>query len=236
VAIGSAYSLNMQGAPITQVSTISMTSNATITSPDTINLTAPSTFMTGSLYFNPASTSEIDLRDGYLRNASYITNPFTTNIQAFTGLYLTSDVRVNLTASNVRIQGDVDHVNCNVNFISQLRSVSTINNNIDVVNLNIDAPSTIISGTVQRILSARSVTQPILQFGEDNTGSGTSGSVIINLPVSYTSASSYVAFATMEDADPAEMSVVRISATSIEIYWAQGGSGSHVIAWNTMGI
>jgi len=39
----------------------------------------------------------------------------------------------------------------------------------------------------------------------------------------------------MEDADPAEMSVVRISATSIEIYWAQGSGGSHVIAWNTMG-
>lgn len=234
VAIGSAYSLNMNGAPITQVSTISMTSNATITSPDTINLTAPSTFMTGSLYFNPASTSEIDLRDGYLRNASFITNPFTTNIQAFTGLYLTSDVRVNLTASNVRIQGDVDHVNCNVSFISQLRSVSTLNNNIDVVNLNIDAPSTIISGTVQRNLSGTNVTQPVIQYGEEAT-SGSSGSVVVNLAVSYTSGTSYVAFATMEDNSPSQISVVRISATSIEIYWAQAGGGSHVIAWQTVG-
>ena len=233
-AVTANSNINMNGKSITNVSTISMTSNATITSPDTINLTAPSTFMTGSLYFNPASTSEIDLRDGYLRNASYITNPYTTNIQAFTGLYLTSDVRVNLTASNVRIQGDVDHVNCNVSFISQLRSLSTINNNIDVVNLNIDAPSTIISGTVQRILSARNVTQPVIQY-DTVASSGINGSVVVNLPVAYTSGTSYVAFVCMEDADPAEMSCVRIGSASIEIYWQQAGSGSHTIAWQTIG-
>jgi hypothetical protein len=234
VAIGSAYSLNMQGAPITQVSTISMTSNATITSPNTINFTAPSTFMTGSLYFNPASTSEIDLQGGYLRNASYITNPFTTNIQAFTGLYLASDVRVNLTAPAVRIQGDVDHVNCNVSFISQLRSVSTINNNIDVVNLNINAPSTIISGTVQRILSATNVTQPIIQYGTDGV-SGGSGSVNITLDTPYTSSNSYVAFACMMDTDPAQMAVARVDSNIITISWANGGGGSHTLSWNTMG-
>lgn len=102
--------------------------------------------------------------------------------------------------------------------------------NLDMCNNNIKNV-----GTFSRMLSSTAIDQPILQFGEDNTGSGASGSVVINLPTSYTSATSYVAFATMEDADPAEMSVVRVSATSIEIYWAQGGSGSHVIAWNTMG-
>jgi hypothetical protein len=39
----------------------------------------------------------------------------------------------------------------------------------------------------------------------------------------------------MEDSSPSEISVVRVSATSIEIYWAQAGGGSHTIAWNTMG-
>lgn len=102
--------------------------------------------------------------------------------------------------------------------------------NLDMCNNNIKNV-----GTFSRMLSSTAIDQPILQFGEDNTGTGASGSVVINLPTSYTSATSYVAFATMEDADPAEMSVVRVSATSIEIYWAQGGSGSHVIAWNTMG-
>jgi hypothetical protein len=226
--------INMNGKSITNVSTISMLSNATITSPNIINFTAPSTFMTGSLYFNPASTSEIDLKDGYLRNASYITNPFTTNIQAFTGLYLTSAVRANITAPAVRIEGDVDHVNCNVSFISQLRSLSTLNNSIDGVNLNINAPSTIISGTVQRILSARNVTQPILQY-DVVASSGNSGSIVVTLPTAYTSVSSFVAFACMEDPDPAEISVVRNTASEIEIFWQTAGGGSHSIAWNCMG-
>jgi hypothetical protein len=40
----------------------------------------------------------------------------------------------------------------------------------------------------------------------------------------------------MEDADPAEISVVRDNLSSITIYWAQAGGGSHTIAWNTMGL
>ena len=90
-------------------------------------------------------------------------------------------------------------------------------------------------GTFSRMLSSTAVDQPVMQFGEDNTGSGSSGSVVVNLPVSYTSASSYSAFATMEDSSPSEISVVRVSATSIEIYWAQAGSGSHIICWQTVG-
>ena len=226
--------LNMNGNSISNVSTISLLSNATIISPDTINLTAPSTFMTGSLYFNPASTSEIDLKDGYLRNASYITNPFTTNIQAFTGLYLTSAVRANITAPDVRIQGTVDHVNCNVNFISQLRSLSTLNNNIDALNLNIDAPSTIISGTVQRNLIGTNVTQPIIQYGTDGV-SGGSGSVNITLDTPYSSSNSYVAFACMNDTDPAQMAVARVDSNVITISWQSAGGGSHTLAWQTLG-
>ena len=103
--------------------------------------------------------------------------------------------------------------------------------NLDMCNNNIKTV-----GMFSRMLSSTSVDQPIIQYGEDNTGSGNSGSIVVNLPVSYTSATSYVAFASMEDSTPAEMSVVRVSATSIEIYWAKGGGGgSHVIAWNTMG-
>ena len=91
-------------------------------------------------------------------------------------------------------------------------------------------------GTFSRMLSSTAVDQPVMQFGEDSSGSGSSGSVVVNLAVSYTSASSYSAFATMEDSSPSEISVVRVSATSIEIYWAQAGSGSHIICWQTVGI
>jgi hypothetical protein len=118
---------------------------------------------------------------------------------------------------------DNHSINLNAPVINAVGNLDMCNNNIKTV------------GLFSRMLSATSVDQPILQFGEDNTGSGNTGSVVVNLPVSYTSASSYVAFASMEDSSPSEISVVRISATSIEIYWAKGGSGSHVIAWNTMG-
>jgi hypothetical protein len=110
-----------------------------------------------------------------------------------------------------------------------LTGLTNLNGNLDMCNNNIKTV-----GLFSRMLSSTSVDQPILQYGTETT-SGNNGSVVVNLTVSYTSATSYVAFATMEDADPAEMSVVRVSATSIEVYWAQGGGGSHLIAWNTMG-
>ena len=77
-------------------------------------------------------------------------------------------------------------------------------------------------------------TLPITQFGT-TSGSGASGSVVVNLPIAYTSGTSYVAFVTMEDSDPAEMSVVRNSASQIQIYWAQAGAGSHTLAFQTIG-
>jgi hypothetical protein len=77
-------------------------------------------------------------------------------------------------------------------------------------------------------------TLPITQFGTAS-GSGASGSVVVNLPIAYTSGTSYVAFVSMEDSDPAEMSVVRNSASQIQLYWAQAGAGSHTLAWQTIG-
>lgn len=135
---------------------------------------------------------------------------------------------------NISVIGD--------NEVDVLGGVVTIGADTDVDigainNINMIATSTITmtASTVNRTLSATSVAQPIIQYGEDATGSGASGSVVINLPVAYTSASSYVAFATMEDADPAEMSVTRNSSSQIEIFWQQGSGGSHILAWNTMG-
>jgi hypothetical protein len=155
---------------------------------------------------------------------------------------------ITLGAANIWLQGTVDMCNNNINNTQTLTTsnvlVSSITGNTDInltgltnLNGNLDMCNNNIKtvGLFSRMLSATSVDQPILQFGEDNTGSGNTGSVVVNLPVSYTSASSYVAFASMEDSSPSEISVVRVSATSIEIYWAKGGSGSHVIAWNTMG-
>jgi hypothetical protein len=150
-----------------------------------------------------------------------------------------------LAGSNVTVPTYIGTGNISVigdNEVDVLGGVVTIGADTDVDigainNINMIATSTITmtASTVNRTLSATSVAQPIIQYGEDATGSGASGSVVINLPVAYTSASSYVAFATMEDADPAEMSVTRNSSSQIEIFWQQGSGGSHILAWNTMG-
>ena len=58
--------------------------------------------------------------------------------------------------------------------------VIELGGNLDMCNNNIKNV-----GTFSRILSSTAVDQPILQFGEDNTGSGASGSVVINLATSF---------------------------------------------------
>jgi hypothetical protein len=91
-----------------------------------------------------------------------------------------------------------------------------------------------VSGGFYRDLGSTAIAQPVLQYGT-TTGSGTSGSVTVSIPTAYTSASSYVAFAAMEDSTEAKIAVNRDSASQITIVWSQGGSGSHTLAWNTMG-
>lgn len=86
-----------------------------------------------------------------------------------------------------------------------------------------------------RNLSATAVDQPVIQYGED-AGSGTSGNITITIPVAYTSATSYVAFASVMDGTACKISVTRDSASQITIYWDAAGSGTLPIAWNTMGI
>lgn len=84
------------------------------------------------------------------------------------------------------------------------------------------------------LLGSNSIQQPVLQYGT-TTGSGASGTATVSLPHAYTSGTSYVAFAAMEDSTEAKMAVNRDNLSSITIAWSQGGSGSHTLAWNTMG-
>jgi hypothetical protein len=90
------------------------------------------------------------------------------------------------------------------------------------------------NNAVYRNLSATAVAQPVIQYGED-AGSGTSGNITITIPVAYTSATSYVVFASMMDTGDCKISVNRDSASQITVYWSQAGSGSHKIGWQTSG-
>ena len=138
-----------------------------------------------------------------------------TNITAQRNMTLNS-------SSNTSINSVID-----TNITAQKNMTLSASNSGNYITLN--------SGQVNRTLSGASIAQPVIQYGEDTTTSGGSGSVVINLPVAYTAINSYVAFASMEDSSPSEISVVRNSASQITIYWAQAGSGTHSIAWNTMG-
>ena len=115
----------------------------------------------------------------------------------------------------------------------RIRYGTTSGSNIFTIR-NISGDIDLEGSNVTRTLSGVQVGQPVLQWGTASS-SGNNGSVVVTLPTAYTATGTYVAFVAMEDADPAEMSVVRNTSSEIEIFWAQAGGGSHTVAWNTMG-
>jgi hypothetical protein len=94
--------------------------------------------------------------------------------------------------------------------------------------------NTYFSGNISKRLDGAGVIQPIIQYGEIST-SGSTGNQTISIPAHYSASNSYVAFACMEDSSPSQISVVRNSVSTIEVYWAQAGGGSHTIVWQTLG-
>ena len=88
-------------------------------------------------------------------------------------------------------------------------------------------------GAVDRFLGGP-VPQPIIQYGEV-AGSGSSGSASVTLSNAYTSSNSYIAHATMEDTNPAQVSVARTANNAFTIYWTSGGGGTHSLCWTTYG-
>lgn len=239
VSIGASYSLNMQGAPISNVVGVvgSASADLSIAANGARNL-----LFTGS-NIQTTAFGTIDL-------TSY--GDMNLNTSFSNDIIINSDGNLTLQAAragcNVSIYSpDVFITGTSNVIITAQYSTWTGSNNFNILGSNIGITSSnafdivatgsglILDGEFKRKLSGTNIPQPIIQYGEDNTGSGTSGSIIVTLPVAYGATSAYVAFATMEDADPAEMSVVRNTASEIEIFWAQGGGGSHTIVWQTIG-
>jgi hypothetical protein len=239
VAIGSAYFLNMQGAPISNVVGIvgHPSSNLEIAANGARNL-----LFTGS-NIQATGYGTIDLTSyGDTNISTAFSNDIILNSDGNLSLQAArAGCNVSLYSPDVFITGTTNVI------INTSYSTWTGSNNFNILGSNIGITSSnafdivasgsglILDGEFKRKLSTTNISQPIIQYGEDNTGSGSSGSVVITLPVAYPLASSYVAFATMEDSSPSEISVVRNTASEIEIFWAQAGSGSHVIVWQTIG-
>jgi hypothetical protein len=74
------------------------------------------------------------------------------------------------------------------------------------------------------------------QYGTVTGASGSSGNVVVTLPVGYSSATSYNVQVTHSDATAGlRLSVVRTSATSFTIYWTSGGAHTQPFLWFTIG-
>jgi hypothetical protein len=139
-----------------------------------------------------------------------------------------------LLDTNITIGQNLNVNASTINTTSLLDTNITANKNMTLSANNFGNYITLNSGQVNRTLLTVSVAQPVIQYGTEVV-SGSSGSVSITIPTPYTSASSYVAFISMEDTAPAETSVTRDTDSQITLYWNSGGSGSHTLAWNTMG-
>jgi len=170
------------------------------------------------------------------------------------GLLLTSTTGdVELTAgagSKIDMKSDVNMFN------NDLSNVSTISSSTSLIltgqDIDLLSTGTIIvtagagekiqmvspirqTQSVSRTLSGIDVAQPIFQYG-DIASTGSTGNQLVTLPSSYTSTGSYSVQATMEDTNPAQLSVDRVSSTQFRIYWAQAGGGAHTISWLAYGV
>jgi hypothetical protein len=171
----------------------------------------PLSFNASQIYLNAAL---VDMNSNSIINASNIGGSnlsiYGSNTLSLYGNYTT------LTGSN------------NFNILASNAGITASNS------LAIDTGTLYLDGAFQRKLSGTNVVQPYIQYGTAS-GSGTSGSTTVTLPVAYTSGASYIATACMMDTNEAKMAVNRDNLSSITIVWSQGGSGSHTLSWNTMG-
>jgi hypothetical protein len=150
-------------------------------------------------------------------------------------------------SGGIYMNANLDMCNNNINNLTSITSAvatMTLSNtsNIDInapnigvggaVNANCNAISNV--GAFSRFMISTDILQPIIQYGQA-TSSGSSGSVVITLPQRYTSVSSYVPFACMGDAPAAEIYVVVLTRATFEIGWQNGGGGTQVLNWHTMG-
>lgn len=79
-------------------------------------------------------------------------------------------------------------------------------------------------------------TSSFTQYGTVTGSLGSSGNVVVTLPVGYASSSSYVVMASHTDATAGlRLSIVRTSASSFTIYWVGGGATTQPFLWFTIG-
>jgi hypothetical protein len=102
------------------------------------------------------------------------------------------------------------------------------------INGRVELNRTRFTSRVDRLLGGGDITQPIFQYGSISS-TGNSGNQLITF-TAYTSTGQYFIQVSMEDTNPAQMSVNKLSTSSARIYWASAGVGSHTITWLAYGV
>ena len=102
------------------------------------------------------------------------------------------------------------------------------------INGRVELNRTRFTSRVDRLLGGGDITQPIFQYGSISS-SGNSGNQLVSF-TAYTSTGQYFIQVSMEDTQPAQMSVSKVSSSSARIYWANAGGGTHTITWLSYGV
>jgi len=102
------------------------------------------------------------------------------------------------------------------------------------INGRVELDRTRFTSSVTRLLGGGDIPQPIFQNGAF-TSTGSSGNFLINF-IAYTSVGQYNIQVTMEDTNPAQLSVQKLTTSTARVYWTNGGGGTHTIAWLSYGV
>jgi hypothetical protein len=207
-------------APSISTSNVSMSltsgSNLTITSAGATQLNSG----TGDIELTAGAGRTIDMFssiDMYNNNISNV-----SNIVSSTPIIVGSTGQLSLTASTnndvVVTTAGTGRVVLNTSPSGRVEVTNTMRMNADF----------------QRVLD-NPISQPVFQYGTI-TSTGNSGNQLVTLTDTYTTTSSYSVQVSMEDTQPAQMSVNRLTTSTFRIYWANAGGGTHTISWLAYGV
>lgn len=207
-------------APSISTSNVSMNitsgSNLTITSAGATQLNSGS----GDIELTAGAGRTIDMFssiDMYNNNISNV-----SNIVSSTPIIVGSTGQLSLTASTnndvVVTTAGTGRVVLNTSPSGRVEVTNTMRMNADF----------------QRVLD-NPISQPVFQYGTI-TSTGNSGNQLVTLTDTYTTTSSYSVQVSMEDTQPAQMSVNRLTTSTFRIYWANAGGGTHTISWLAYGV
>jgi hypothetical protein len=91
-------------------------------------------------------------------------------------------------------------------------------------------------GAFSRYMISTEIPQPVIQYAYVSTTSALSGAVTITLPQRYTSVSSYIPFAVVQNDATTTLYVSTITRATFEIGWSgYSGVGDIIFSWNTLG-